>query len=119
MRGLASCCIALAIVGCKPAEKPAAATAGDAPAAEAAPAGNTLADIAGTWNVRSTVEGSESTVVTYKMVATADSSGWSITFPSREPIPVRIVAVEGDSVVAEAGPSRARSARACRSAPVS
>jgi hypothetical protein len=104
MRGLASCCIALAMVGCKPAEKPAETTVGEAPAKEEAPAAVSLADMAGTWKVRSTVEGSENTVVTYDMVVTPDSSGWTITFPNREPIPVRVVAVEGDSVVTEAGP---------------
>jgi hypothetical protein len=104
MRGLASWCIALAMVGCKPAEKPAETTVGEAPAKEEVPATVSLADMAGTWKVRSTVEGSENTVVTYDMVVTPDSSGWSITFPKREPIPVRVVAVEGDSVVTEAGP---------------
>ncbi len=39
------------------------------------------------------------------MVATADSSGWSIKFPKRDkPVPVRIIAVEGDSIVSESGP---------------
>jgi hypothetical protein len=38
------------------------------------------------------------------MVATADESGWSFNFPKRDPIPVRVVAVEGDSIVTEAGP---------------
>lgn len=104
MRGLASCCIALAMVGCKPAEKPADTTVGEAPAKEEVPATISLADMAGTWKVRSTVEGSENTVVTYDMVVTPDRTGWSIKFPNREPIPVRVVAVEGDSVVAEAGP---------------
>ena len=100
-----SCWIALVLMGCsKPADKPADATAGDAPAMEAAPATIALADVAGTWNVRSTVEGDESKVVTYDIVATADRSGWSLTFPKGEPIPVRVVAVEGDSIVTESGP---------------
>lgn len=99
MRLIASCWIALVLIGCgKPADKAAESTVGEAPATIS------LADVAGTWNVRSTLEGSESTVVTYDMVATADRSGWSINFPNREPIPVRVVAVEGDSVVTEAGP---------------
>jgi hypothetical protein len=71
---------------------------------EDAPATLSLADLAGTWNVRSTVEGDESKVVTYDIVATADRSGWSLKFPDREAIPVRVVAVEGDSVVTESGP---------------
>jgi hypothetical protein len=105
MRGVVSCWIALVLMGCnKPADRPADSTAGEAPTMEATPATISLADVAGTWNVRSKVEGNESTVVTYDMVATADRSGWSINFPNREPIPVRIVAVEGDSIVSEAGP---------------
>jgi hypothetical protein len=104
MRGLTSCCIALALVGCKPAEKPAETTAGEAPAMAEAPAGTALADMAGTWNVESKIEGSDKVAVTYEMVTTTDQNGWSIKFPNREPIPVRVVAVEGDSVVTEAGP---------------
>ncbi|MBA3260446.1 MAG: hypothetical protein H0T68_13390 [Gemmatimonadales bacterium] len=95
----------LLVVGCsRPADKPADTTVGEAPAMEESPATISLADVAGTWKVRSTVEGKEATVVTYDMVATADRSGWSLNFPDREPIPVRIVAVEGDSIVSEAGP---------------
>ncbi|HEU5042334.1 MAG TPA: hypothetical protein VFT84_16010 [Gemmatimonadales bacterium] len=106
MRAVTSGVIALMLVGCsKPADKPADATVGEAPgaAAEAAPAGLNLADMAGTWKIRSTVEGTDK-VVTYDMTTTGDQNGWSIKFPDREPIPVRVVAVEGDSVVSEAGP---------------
>lgn len=105
MRGMTSCWIALVLVGCnKPADRPADTTVGEAPAMEAAPATISLADVAGKWKVTSKVEGNEGTVVTYDMVATADRSGWSIKFPKREAIPVRIVAVEGDSIVSESGP---------------
>ena len=105
MRAVRNCWITLLVVGCsKPADKPADSTVGAAPAMEEAPATISLADVAGTWKVHSTVEGSERTAVSYDMVATADRSGWSINFPGRKPIPVRIVAVEGDSVVSEAGP---------------
>ena len=97
--------LTLLMVGCGPAaDKPADTTVGEAPAAEEATATISLADVAGTWNVRSTVDGSEGTAVTYDMVATADRSGWSLKFPDRDPIPVRVVAVEGDSIVTEAGP---------------
>jgi hypothetical protein len=105
MRALRHCWIALLVVGCsKTADKAADSTVGEAPAMEEAGATISLADVAGTWKIRSTVEGNEGTVVAYDLVATADRSGWSIKFPDREPIPVRIVAVEGDSVVSEAGP---------------
>jgi hypothetical protein len=105
MRGVTSYWIALVLVGCnKPADRPADTSVGEAPAMEAAPPTVSLADLAGTWHVRATVEGNESQVVTYDLVATADRSGWSVNFPNRRPIPVRIVAVEGDSIVSEAGP---------------
>ncbi len=105
MRVARTCFIALLVLGCsKAADEPADATVGEAPAMAEAPSTISLADVAGTWKVRSTVEGSEGTAVTYDMVATADRSGWSINFPDREPIPVRVVAVEGDSIVSEAGP---------------
>ena len=99
MRRFASCCIAVALIGCgKPADKPADDTMGEAPA------GISLADVAGTWSLRTMPESGDSTLVTYEMVVGADGSGWSITFPKRDPIPVRVVAVEGDSIVTEAGP---------------
>ncbi len=104
MRGLTSCCIALLVMGCKPAERPAETTVGETPAMEEAPATNAMADMAGTWKVQSKIEGSNKVVVTYDMVTTADRNGWSIKFPGREPIPLRVVAVDGDSVVTEAGP---------------
>ena len=105
MRGAKNCWITLLVVGCSPSgDKPADTTVGEAPAMAEAPATLSLADVAGTWNVRSMVEGDESKAVTYDLVTTADSSGWSLKFPDREPIPMKVIAVEGDSVVTEAGP---------------
>jgi hypothetical protein len=105
MRAVSSCCIALMLIGCgRPADKPEDAAVGEAPAMEQeSPAGASLADMAGTWNVRSTLDGSDK-VITYDLVATGDRSGWTLNFPGRDPIPVRVVAVEGDSMVWEAGP---------------
>ena len=105
MRRSASCWIALVLVGCgRPAEKAAESTVGEAPAGEEMPAALSLADVAGTWDVRVTPEGGDSTLVTFQMVAGTDQSGWSFNFPKREPVPVRVVTVEGDSLVTEAGP---------------
>jgi hypothetical protein len=104
MRAVTSWCIALLLIGCgKPADKPEDTTVGEGPAMEATPAGISLADLAGTWNVRSTLDGSDK-VITYDLVATSDGSGWSLNFPGRDPIPARVVATEGDSIVWEAGP---------------
>jgi hypothetical protein len=105
MRAVTSLCITLLLIGCeKPADKPEDTTMGEAPAMEQeSPAGLSLEDMAGTWNVRATLNGSDK-VITYDLVTTGDRSGWTLTFPGREPIPVRVVAVEGDSMVWEAGP---------------
>ena len=43
-------------------------------------------------------------MVETELVATADTSGWTLTAPKRKPIPVRVTAVSGDSIVTEAGP---------------
>ena len=96
----------LALVGCsRPADKPAETADVEATTtAEAAPASVSLADIAGTWSVRITLREDPSKNVTYDMTATSDSSGWSIRFPGGDPIPLRVVAIEGDSIVTEAGP---------------
>ena len=63
-----------------------------------------LADVAGTWDVKSVMGPKDSVVVTSVVTATADGKGWTIKLASRDPIPVRVVAVGGDSVVTEAGP---------------
>lgn len=46
----------------------------------------------------------DSTLITYVVNATADTTGWTITFPGRPAIPMRVVGVAGDSVMIEAGP---------------
>ena len=90
----------------------AVALAGHATAASAqkpaptpmAHAGMKLSDVAGTWDVKSVMGPKDSVVVTSVVTATADGKGWTIKLASRDPIPVRVVAVGGDSVVTEAGP---------------
>lgn len=75
-----------------------------APTGEAAAAPTiSLSDVAGTWKVRSTDEGGGNPIET-KLRATADTSGWTMIGPKRKPIPVRVLAVAGDSLVTEAGP---------------
>jgi hypothetical protein len=105
MRAVTSCCITLLLIGCgKPADKPEDTTMGEAPAMEqGAPAGISLADLAGTWNVRAALDGSDKTI-TYDLATTEDGSGWTLKFPGRDPMPLRVVATEGDSIVWEAGP---------------
>jgi hypothetical protein len=62
-----------------------------------------LNDLAGTWNVLSTDEAGGTPIET-ELRATADTSGWTMMGPNQKPIPVRVVAVAGDSFVTEAGP---------------
>ncbi len=84
--------------GCAPAE--------DQPAEDPPAAATTvsLADLAGTWTVTATTGPNDSVLITYEMYASSTRDGWTTTLPGREPMPVRVVLVDGDSVVAEAGP---------------
>jgi len=104
-----ACCTA-ALIGCSRGDTgDADTTAGDtsamaAPMAAPASPAMSLAQMAGRWNMRSVPETGDTTATTYVLTATADSSGWTITFPNRQPVAMRVVAVAGDSVVTEAGP---------------
>ena len=68
-----------------------------------APTPISLTDVAGRWNVRSTAPG-DTAPVTYVLNTTGTRSGWTITFPNRRPVPVRVIAIAGDSIITEAGP---------------
>jgi len=106
MRRVVLGCCAIALIGCnKPKEEqPAVETPAAAPEAPPAPAPIALADVAGKWSVRTMAETGDSVLVSYELVATNDTSGWSLNFPKRKPIPMHVVAVAGDSIVTEAGP---------------
>ncbi len=109
---LVSCCTALALAGCARSDQSTIDTAAGTaavtatPAPPAPPATLNLADLAGKWNVRSVPEsGSDTTTTNYVLTATGDTTGWTIAFPNRpQPVPVRVVAVGGDSIVTQAGP---------------
>ena len=95
------CCWVIALAACaKPDQKPAA----DSMGAGATTPTVSLASLAGTWAMRTTNERGDSTLVTYQMIASADAAGWSFNFPGRAPVPIRVIAVAGDSIVTEAGP---------------
>jgi hypothetical protein len=63
-----------------------------------------LADVAGVWDAKTLMGAKDSVVATTVLTATANDTGWTMTFPGRDPIAVRVVAMGGDSVVTEAGP---------------
>lgn len=97
------CCVAL-LVGCGKSEvQPAKDTTAVAAAPPQASPAISLADIAGKWKLR-TMDGAGGNVVESGLTATADTSGWTLTRPNGKTIPVRVVAVAGDSIITEAGP---------------
>jgi len=63
-----------------------------------------LSDVAGTWEGKSMVGPNDSVFTTWVLTATAARKGWTETFPNRDPLPLRITAVGGDSVVTVMGP---------------
>lgn len=109
MPRLALIVCAAILAGCAKSENRAADdrtaidTASGAPATPSASPEISLADVAGKWKVRTT-DAAGRNVVESELNATADSSGWTMTVPNRKPIPVRVIAVAGDSIVTEAGP---------------
>lgn len=100
MRQIAVVMGAALLAGCGKKDAPPAADS----TAASAPAPISLADVAGKWDVQVTLEASDSTVTSYQLTATADTAGWFMSFPDRDPIPLRVVAVDGDSIVVDAGP---------------
>ena len=63
-----------------------------------------LASVAGKWEVRAKpVDGTDTTTTTYVLTATSDTTGWTVTYPGRAPLPVHVI-VAGDSVITHAGP---------------
>ena len=94
------CASAAAVIGCAKTETKAPAVSQAPPP----PPALSLADVAGKWTVRGMNEAKDSTLVTYQLTATADTTGWMITFPNRkQPVPEHVMAA-GDSLVVDAGP---------------
>lgn len=61
-----------------------------------------LADVAGTWNMRSVPDsGADTTATVYQIQASTDE--WTMYLPDREPIEADVT-TSGDSIIVEAGP---------------
>ena len=73
-------------------------------AAQAQGGGIKVSDVAGTWVGKSMVGPKDSVFVTWVLTATADGKGWTLKRANRDPVPVQIVAIGGDSIVWESGP---------------
>lgn len=63
-----------------------------------------LADLAGNWKMTATNAVNDSTLVTYEMTATADTTGWSILYPNHAAPIALHVRIDADSVLMDAGP---------------
>jgi hypothetical protein len=101
-------CIVSLITGCAKSDqaaKDSAAAAAAAPAPAPAPpppAPFSLADAAGKWQVSAVPVTGDTTPTKYVLTATADTSGWVMTFPSGVKVPLQIM-VSGDSVIMKTG----------------
>jgi len=89
MRAIALLLTAAVLTACAAKEEEA-----PAPAPPAAP---TVADFAGTWNVKSVLEGTPDTVPS-TITGTADAASWTMSLEGRPNIPVT-VSMSGDSLV--------------------
>ena len=104
MRRFAFFSISAILVACGKSEiQPTRDTTAVAPAASESRAAMSLADVAGKWRLRTTDEAGGNVVVS-ELTATADTSGWTLTRPDGKTVPVRVLAVGGDSIVTQAGP---------------
>jgi len=93
--------VLLALGACAKADHPLDDTTGAMAAPDPA---LSLADVAGTWLVRSFPDsGADTTVTNARLIATADSTGWVIELPSKQKVP-HSVAVSGDSIMLKSEP---------------
>jgi hypothetical protein len=103
MRGFALFCAGI-LVGCGRSDvQPASNTTAAAPATPESRAASSLPDVAGKWKLR-TMDETGGNIVESELTATADTSGWRLTRPDGKTVPVRVVAIGGDSIITEAGP---------------
>lgn len=99
--GMALCGLLVAGCGDQEAMDDVEETGAPAATQEAPAATVSLADFAGTWNATAYMESGDT--VNYTMTATADTTGWMVDLPDRDPMPARVM-VDGDSVVTEMEP---------------
>ena len=106
---IALCCCAAVLAGCAKKENAAIDTS-SAMASSTASTTTTstsgavnLADVAGKWNMKAVPMSGDTTPTTYVLTATSTTTGWTITFPGRPPIPVK-VSTDADSIMLQAGP---------------
>jgi hypothetical protein len=95
----------LLVAGCAKSEPPKdTVAAAMAPAPAEAPAPTiALADVAGKWQFNSVpMTGTDTSPTKYVLTATADTTGWTLTFPDKQVVPLQTT-VSGDSVMLASG----------------
>lgn len=100
-----SCCTVF-LFACAKTGDQAADTAGATTAAAATvppPPALSAADVAGRWNMRAVPESGDTSATTFVLTATNTNTGWTMTFPNRAPVPMRIT-IAGDSITTDVGP---------------
>jgi hypothetical protein len=101
---IAVCLCVGVLAGCAKKDDAAVDTTADTAAVTTGPVPVNLADVAGTWNVTAIpTSGTDTTPTNSVITATSTTSGWTITFPGRKPMPMR-VSVDADSIMSETGP---------------
>jgi hypothetical protein len=100
------CCCATLIAGCAKKDNTAADTTSTmvasttASTTTAAPAPINLSDVAGKWNMSSVPASGDTTPTKYVLNASGNTSGWTLNFAGRPPVPVTVT-VDGDSIRTE------------------
>ena len=95
----------LLVAACAKSEPAHDTTAAMAPAAETPAAAPTLAlaDLAGKWQFASVpMAGKDTSPTKWTLSATADTAGWTMTFPDKQVVPLQ-VSVAGDSIMISSG----------------
>ena len=106
MKRMTALLCAAALIGCAGGDDVDEQQAEDSAAAAMAPAPAptlSLADVAGTWTINAMNETGDSVLTTYTLNAAAEPTGWTISIPNRDPIPVRVT-VDADSIIFDTDP---------------
>lgn len=61
-------------------------------------------NVAGTWSVSVMPEDRDTTLLIFMLNATNEATGWTMTLPNREPMEVKVVQMNHDSIIFENGP---------------
>ena len=97
MRRLMLACAILLVPACAKKDAPPVTDAAAAPSIH-------LADLAGEWDAVATRAGSDSVLVSFKIIASADPMNWAMAFPGRDQMVAMTVGVSGDSILTQSEP---------------